>query len=171
MKSVLIAIVYHSGNGHTRRQAEALKTGVEQVEDAEALLLSIEEAQERWNDLASAEAIIFGAPTYTGGISAAFKAFQEASSHAVMIKGLGWKNKIAAGFTNSGSRSGDKLATLIEIALFAAQHGMHWVNLGLPAREPFDPGIGERPQSARHLAGGGSAVEHGSRPRLCASGS
>lgn len=62
----------------------------------------------------------------------AFKAFQEASSHAVMIKGLGWKNKIAAGFTNSGSRSGDKLATLIEIALFAAQHGMHWVNLGLP---------------------------------------
>jgi hypothetical protein len=36
MKSVLIAIVYHSGNGHTRRQAEAVKTGVEQVEDAEA---------------------------------------------------------------------------------------------------------------------------------------
>jgi hypothetical protein len=29
-------------------------------------------------------------------------------------------------------RSGDKLATLIQIALFAAQHGMHWVNLGLP---------------------------------------
>ena len=45
MKSVLIAIVYHSGYGHTRRQAEAVKRGVEQVEDAEALLLSIEEAQ------------------------------------------------------------------------------------------------------------------------------
>jgi multimeric flavodoxin WrbA len=132
MKSVLIAIVYHSGYGHTRRQAEAVKRGVEQVEDAEALLLSIEEAQMRWSDLASAEAIVFGGPTYTGGVSAAFKAFQEASSHAVMIKGLGWKNKIAAGFTNSGSRSGDKLATLIEIALFAAQHGMQWVNLGLP---------------------------------------
>jgi multimeric flavodoxin WrbA len=132
MKSTLIAIVYHSGDGHTRRQAEAVKTGVEQVEDAEALLLSIEEAQKRWSDLVFAEAIIFGAPTYTGGVSAAFKAFQEASSRAVMIKGLAWKNKIAAGFTNSGSRSGDKLATLIQIALFAAQHGMHWVNLGLP---------------------------------------
>jgi len=49
-----------------------------------------------------------------------------------MTQGFGWKDKIAAGFTNSGSRSGDKLATLIQLALFAAQHGMHWVNLGLP---------------------------------------
>jgi multimeric flavodoxin WrbA len=64
--------------------------------------------------------------------SAAFKAFQEATSNAVFAKGFAWKNKLAAGFTNSGSRSGDKLATLIQIALFAAQHGMHWVNLGLP---------------------------------------
>jgi multimeric flavodoxin WrbA len=49
-----------------------------------------------------------------------------------MTKGFKWKDKIAAGFTNSGSRSGDKLATLIQLVLFAAQHGMHWVNLGLP---------------------------------------
>ncbi|MHB0986643.1 MAG: hypothetical protein ACYC05_13770, partial [Sulfuricella sp.] len=55
-----------------------------------------------------------------------------ATSHAVMAQGFAWKDKIAAGFTNSGSRSGDKLATLIQIALFAAQHGMHWVNLALP---------------------------------------
>ena len=43
-----------------------------------------------------------------------------------------WKDKIAAGFTNSASRSGDKLATLIQFAILAAQHGMHWVSLGLP---------------------------------------
>jgi NAD(P)H dehydrogenase (quinone) len=30
----------------------------------------------------------------------------------------------------------DKLGTLIQLAVFAAQHGMHWVNLGLtPARD------------------------------------
>ncbi len=109
-----------------------MKAGVEQVEGAEALLLTVEEAQRRWDDLASAEAIIFGAPTYMGGASAPFKAFEDATSHAVMAKGFLWKDKIAAGFTNSGSRSGDKLSTLIQIALFAAQHGMHWVNLGLP---------------------------------------
>ena len=130
--SIRIAIVYHSGYGHTRRQAEAVRCGVEQVEGAEALPLDVDEAQARWGDLAFADAIIFGAPTYTGGPSAQFKAFEDASSHAVMTKGFGWKDKIAAGFTNSGSRSGDKLATLIQMALFAAQHGMHWVNLGLP---------------------------------------
>jgi NAD(P)H dehydrogenase (quinone) len=132
MPKIRIAIVYHSGLGHTARQAEAVRDGVEQVEGAAALLLTIEEAQTRWSDLSFAEAIIFGTPTYTAGVTAAFKAFEEASTRAVMVKGLGWKNKIAAGFTNSGSRSGDKLATLIQLALFAAQHGMHWINLGLP---------------------------------------
>jgi multimeric flavodoxin WrbA len=132
MSNIHVPIVCHSGYGHTRRQAEAVKAGVQRVQGAEAQLLTVEEAQMRWDDLARAEAIIFGAPTYTGGPSAQFKAFEEASSHLVMSKGLAWKDKIAAGFTNSGSRSGDKLATLIQIALFAAQHGMHWVNLGLP---------------------------------------
>lgn len=132
MSNTRVAIVYHSGYGHTRRQAEAVRAGVERADGAEALLLTIEEAQRRWDDLAAAEAIIFGTPTYMAGPSAPFKVFQEASSHAVLAKGAGWKNKIAAGFTNSGSRSGDKLATLIQIALFAAQHGMHWVNLDLP---------------------------------------
>lgn len=132
MSNIRIAIVYHSGYGHTQRQAEAVREGVGLVPGAQALLLSIEEAPSRWDDLAAAEAIIFGAPTYVGSVSAAFKGFQEASSHLVMTQGLKWKDKIAAGFTNSGSRSGDKLATLIQLALFAAQHGMHWVNLALP---------------------------------------
>jgi multimeric flavodoxin WrbA len=134
MSNARIAIVYHSGRGHTGRQAEAVKAGVEQVAGAQGLLLTVEEAPTRWNDLAAAEAIIFGAPTYVAGASAAFKAFEEATSNAVMARGFAWQDKIAAGFTNSGSRSGDKLATLIQMALFAAQHGMHWVNLGLPPR-------------------------------------
>jgi NAD(P)H dehydrogenase (quinone) len=129
---ITIAIVYHSGYGHTARQAQAVMAGVSQVPGAVPSLLTVEEAQARWTDLAQADAIIFGAPTYTGSASAPFKAFMDASSHAVMTKGFGWKDKIAAGFTNSGSRSGDKLATLIQMALFAAQHGMHWVNLALP---------------------------------------
>jgi multimeric flavodoxin WrbA len=132
VSSVRIAIVYHSGYGHTGRQAEAVRAGVEQVEGAEALLLTVDEARTRWDDLAAAEAIVFGAPTYMGGASAAFKDFQEATSRAVMSRGFAWQDKIAAGFTNSGARAGDKLSTLVQIALFAAQHGMHWVNLGLP---------------------------------------
>lgn len=127
-----IAIVYHSNYGHTRRQAEAVQQGAQQTSGVDTLLLTVEEAQSRWHDLATADAIIFGTPTYMAGPSAAFKIFLEATSHAVFAKGFAWKDKVAAGFTNSGSRSGDKLATLIQIALFAAQHGMHWINLGLP---------------------------------------
>lgn len=130
--SARVAIVYHSGYGHTARQAQAVCAGVEQVDGMEAILLTVEEAGQRWDDLNAVRAIIFGAPTYVGAASASFKAFQEASSNAVMARGYLWKDKLAAGFTNSGSRSGDKLATLIQMALFAAQHGMHWVSLDLP---------------------------------------
>ncbi|NJM32619.1 MAG: hypothetical protein HC848_06885 [Limnobacter sp.] len=42
-----------------------------------------------------------------------------------------WKNKLAAGFTNSSSRNGDKLNTLTNLSLFAAQHGMLWIPLGI----------------------------------------
>jgi multimeric flavodoxin WrbA len=42
-----------------------------------------------------------------------------------------WKNKLAAGFTNSSSTNGDKINTLINLALFAAQHSMLWIPLGI----------------------------------------
>ena len=42
-----------------------------------------------------------------------------------------WANKLAAGFTNSGSQNGDKQNTLQALVSFAAQHGMVWINLNL----------------------------------------
>lgn len=130
MKSISVAVVYHSVYQHTARQAQAVARGVAQVEGATPVLLNVEDAQRDWSVLEKAEAIVFGAPTYMGSASAGFKAFMDASSGA-FFKGA-WKNKLAAGFTNSASRSGDKLATLIQFAVFAAQHGMHWISLGLP---------------------------------------
>lgn len=52
---------------------------------------------------------MFGSPTYNGMPSAWFKQFMADS--AVVWRTLGWKDKIAAGFTNSASQSGDKLNT------------------------------------------------------------
>lgn len=131
-RTTRIAIVYHSSFGHTRRQAEAVEAGVREIDGIEALLLPVESVERHWDELEAAQAIIFGTPTYMGADSAAFKGFAEATSRTVMAKGYLWKDKLAAGFTNSGARSGDKLATLIQLALFAAQHGMHWINLDLP---------------------------------------
>lgn len=132
MSNIQVAIVYHSTYGHTASQAQAVRDGVEQVRGVEALLMTTEQAQTRWSELAQADGIIFGSPTYMASVSAAFKSFQDATSSAVLSKGAAWQNKVAAGFTNSGAHAGDKLATLIQIALFAAQHGMHWVNMALP---------------------------------------
>lgn len=124
-----LAIVYHSGYGHTQKQAEAVRDGAAAVPGTLALLVSVEDIDSHWPDVDEADAIIFGSPTYMGGVSAPFKAFMDASSKVWAAQQ--WKDKLAAGFTNSASLSGDKLNTLVQLAVFASQHGMHWVSLGL----------------------------------------
>ncbi len=64
-----------------------------------------------------------------GSVSAPFKAFMDAASKVWFEQK--WKNKLATGFTNSGSASGDKLNSLIQLAVFAAQQGMLWVSTGM----------------------------------------
>jgi NAD(P)H dehydrogenase (quinone) len=107
--------------------------GAREVAGVEVALYKAEELskpdQGPWDQLAAADAIIFGAPTYMGSVSAQFKQFAEASSKVWFT--LGWKDKIAAGFTNSGSWSGDKLNTLFQFAVLAAQHGMIWAGTAL----------------------------------------
>lgn len=124
-----IAIVHHSGYGHTARIAEHVRQGARGVPGVEATLVPVEHTAQHWDTLAAADAIIFGSPTYMGGVSAPFKAFMDESSK--VWAGQGWKDKLAAGFTNSASWSGDKLNTLIQLMVFANQHGMLWVSLGL----------------------------------------
>lgn len=120
-----VAVVYHSGYGHTAEQAKAVARGAGKVAGVTVHLLNVDEAQAQWDVLKASDAIIFGSPTYMGSASAQFKAFMDASSKAWY--GREWKDKIAAGFTTSASQSGDKLATLIQLAIYAAQHGMIWV--------------------------------------------
>lgn len=128
-----VAIVYHSGYGHTARQAEAVAEGARRLDDADVHLLKVEDLTSPdaagWGTLDAADAIIFGAPTYMGTASAAFMAFKDATSKRWM-QGA-WKNKIAAGFTNSGSWSGDKFNTLMSFVVLAMQHHMVWVGLDL----------------------------------------
>lgn len=124
-----VVVVYHSGFGHTAKQAEAVRQGAAAVPGVSVTLAPVEQIDAHWQDLDAADTIIFGAPTYMGSASAAFKGFMDASSKVWSTHK--WKDKIAAGFTNSASHSGDKLNTLVQLSVFAAQHGMHWVNLGL----------------------------------------
>jgi NAD(P)H dehydrogenase (quinone) len=138
MKSV--AIVYFSGSGHTALLAGSVQRGAQDVPDVTVQLLPIDPArlvEGRLQDpalldaITRADAVIFGTPTYMGGVAAQFKTFMDASSGHWYRRQ--WKDKLAAGFTHSGSPSGDKLNTLVSLAVFAAQHGMIWVgNSDLP---------------------------------------
>lgn len=126
----VVAVVYHSGYGHTAAQARAVCEGALEVEGVQSRMIFAEDAAEDVALLADADAMIFGCPTYMGSASAAFKEFMDASSGIWLAQG--WKDKMAAGFTNSGGHSGDKLSTLIQLMIFAMQHGMLWIGLGLP---------------------------------------
>lgn len=125
--STKLAVVYHSGYGHTAKVADEVAAGAREF--AEVALFNAEDASQRLEELLAFDAIIFGAPTYMGSVSAGFKAFMDASSKIWYTQG--WKDKIAAGFTVSNSPSGDKLNTLQQLSIFAAQHSMIWVGTGL----------------------------------------
>lgn len=122
-----IVVVYHSGYGHTQRMAQAVAQG------AGARLLAIDAEGNLpaggWELLDAADAIVFGTPTYMGNVSWQFKKFADASSRPWYAQA--WKDKIAAGFTNSAGMSGDKQGTLLSLFTLAMQHGMIWVSQGL----------------------------------------
>jgi len=136
-----IAIVYHSGYGHTKALAEAVAKGAQAVEGAKTALVPVAEAEARQAELDGADAIIFGSPTYMGGVSADFAKFKDWTSKR-WLDGA-WRNKLAAGFTASASWSGDKHNTLYQFVTLAMQHGMVWVGLGLPGGYNHSKGSAE----------------------------
>ena len=122
-----IAVVFHSGYGHTLRMAQAVAegAGAELVAvDAEGNL-----PEGGWETLNAADAIIMGSPTYMGSVSWQFKKFADASSKQWYAQD--WKDKVFAGFTNSATMNGDKLSTLHYLFTLAMQHSGIWVGTGM----------------------------------------
>lgn len=118
-----VAVVFHSGYGHTLRMAQAVADG------AGAELVAIDAdgnvTDAGWETLAAADAIVMGSPTYMGSVSWQFKKFADATSKPWYSQV--WKDKIFAGFTNSASMNGDKHSTLHYLFTLAMQHGGLWV--------------------------------------------
>ncbi|MAF98664.1 MAG: flavodoxin [Micavibrio sp.] len=119
-----LAIIYHSGYGHTEKMAHHVKKGAASVDGVETLILKLEDGNEDFSAANDADAIIFGSPTYMGSVSAVMKNFMEKTSP--LFAKRQWKDKLAGGFTLSHSLSGDKLNALMQINIFAMQHGMIW---------------------------------------------
>jgi len=127
-----VAIVYHSGYGHTKKQAEAVYAGaLSATPTVELIAIDAEGniSEAAWESLNQADAIVFGSPTYMGSVSWQFKKFADTSSKPWYSQA--WKDKIAAGFTNSATMNGDKLSTIHYMFTLAMQHSMIWVGTGL----------------------------------------
>lgn len=126
--TVRVAVVYHGGK-YTAQQAAAVAQGVRNAGGI-ATVLTTAQVMQDWQVLAEADALVFGSPTYFGGVSAEFKRFIDSTERIYLERT--WRDKLAAGFTSSASPAGDKLATLQQLLTFALQQGMIWV--GLDAR-------------------------------------
>jgi len=145
-----VVVVYHSGYGHTQRLAQSVAEG------AGALLVAIDADGNLpaggWDQLKQADAIIFGSPTYMGSVSWQFKKFADASSRPWFAQE--WKDKIAAGFTNSAGMNGDKFNVLTTLFTLAMQHGMIWVSQGLMPSQTR----GARRDDVNYLVSYGGAI-------------
>lgn len=128
-----ISVVYHSGFGHTTNQANGIVSGIDGVDGVSAHPIAIDQdgeiTESDWQMLDTSDAIIFGSPTYMGMASWQFKKFADATSKRWFSQD--WKDKLAAGFTNSASMNGDKHSTLHYFMTLAMQHSMLWVGTGL----------------------------------------
>ena len=123
-----IAVIYHSNYGHTKRVAEAIVTGArQQLPESQAKAVDVHEVD--WEFLDQADLLVFGSAVYMGSVTAEFKTFMDETSKRWYHRK--WEGKWAAAFANSGGLSGDKLAVLQQISLYAMQHGMNWIGLPL----------------------------------------
>lgn len=136
---IKVAVIFHSVTGTTKQLAEEIIAGASSISGVETIKLEIigtdiVEGRYRNSDileaLSDADAMVFGAPTYMGCVSAQFKAFADATGELWAEKR--WADKFATGFTIGSNLSGDQLNTIQYLQIFANQHGMLWASLDIP---------------------------------------
>jgi NAD(P)H dehydrogenase (quinone) len=115
----IVSVIYFTGSGHTAKLADAVNKGAASVSGVKTNLIAISgddivngryQNHKVMSALEVSSAIIFGSPTYMGGPASQFKAFADATVDAWYEQK--WRDKLAAGFTVSGTPSGDKFSTL-----------------------------------------------------------
>ena len=170
-----LRIVFYSMYGHIYRLAEAVAEGARQVEGVDVELLQVPElvpeaaleksgakkAREafahipvaRPDDLASADAIIFGTPTRYGNMCAQMRNFLDQTG-GLWARGA-LIGKVGSVFASSNCQHGGQETTIITTYITLLHHGM--VIVGMPYAEKRQCTIGEitggSPYGASTIAG------------------
>ena len=171
-----VLIVYYSSYGHVHRMAEAVAEGVLQVPGAEAVLrrvpetlpatvleqMGAAEAQASMvhvpictvDELASADAVIFGTPTRFGNMCGQMRQFLDATGQ-LWAKGA-LVGKVGSVFASSATQHGGQETTILSFHITLLHHG--FVIIGLPYTFQGQMGVDEvsggSPYGASTIAGG-----------------
>ena len=171
-----VLIVHYSMYGHTYKMAEAVAAGVHEVAGCEAVVKRVPEtlptevlgmmgaldAQQGMatipiamvNDLAEADAIIFGTPTRFGNMCGQMRQFLDATG-GLWTKGS-LVGKVGSVFTCSATQHGGQESTILSFHTTLLHHGM--VVVGLPYAFAGQMGVTEitgcSPYGASTIAGG-----------------
>lgn len=145
-----VLIVYYSLYGHIHRMAQSVAEGVKEVSGCEAELRRVPEtlsadvlekmgaveAQKSMayvpicsvDELALADAVIFGTPTRFGNMCGQMRQFLDATGSLWAKDAL--VGKVASVFTSSGTQHGGQESTILSFHITLLHHGM--IVVGLP---------------------------------------
>jgi NAD(P)H dehydrogenase (quinone) len=145
-----VLIVYYSTYGHIHQMAEAIAEGVRQVDGAEAVLRRVPEtlpqdvlekmgaaqAQQAFSyvpvctveELAEADAVIFGTPTRFGNMCGQMRQFLDATGQLWATGAL--VGKVGSVFASTGTQHGGQESTILSFHTTLLHHG--FVIVGLP---------------------------------------
>ncbi len=171
-----VLIVYYSTYGHVHKMAEAIAEGVGEVSGAEAVMRRVPEtlpsdvldkmgavdAQKAMthvpictvDELASADAVIFGTPTRFGNMCGQMRQFLDATGQLWAQGDL--VGKVGSVFTSSATQHGGQESTILSFHITLLHHG--FVVVGLPyafqGQMRIDEITGGSPYGASTIAGG-----------------
>ncbi len=170
-----VLVVYYSLYGHTYRMAQAVAEGARTIEGAEVEMKRVPEtlsadiiekmgALEAQNsmasipiasvdDLAAADAIIFGTPTRFGNMCGQMRQFLDATGSLWAKDAL--VGKVGSVFTSTGTQHGGQESTILSFHITLLHHGM--IVAGLPytfkGQTTIDGMTGGSPYGASTIAG------------------
>ncbi len=171
-----VLIVYYSTYGHVHKMAEAIAEGVKQVDGAEAIMRRVPEtlpdevlekmgavdAQKTFShvtvctvdELASADAVIFGTPTRFGNMCGQMRQFLDATGQLWASGAL--VGKVGSVFVSTATQHGGQESTILTFHVSLLHHG--FVVVGLPyafqGQMRLDEITGGSPYGASTIAGG-----------------
>lgn len=171
-----VLIVYYSTYGHVHKMAEAVAEGVGQIEGAEAVMRRVPETLQQEviekmgavdaqgafsqvpictvEELASADAVIFGTPTRFGNMCGQMRQFLDATGQLWAEGSL--VGKVGSVFTSSATQHGGQESTILSFHISLLHHG--FVIVGLPysfqGQMRVDEVTGGSPYGASTIAGG-----------------